>query len=272
MTVGARTLRKRLKEKGFPRSVDERRQTHTVRRTVEGVKDRSVLHLRLSSLFSDGDETDEPDDEGEEPDENGDSGPIPSSDSAVDPQKPDEKTDEASGIDVARRASEQAPDAEEPLGNAESDGERRVRRVVEGGEARPEDGGVADEPFGLENLGTYTLVATTEGLNELIAHLRGMDTVAVDLETLGLNPATLRVRIVSVTTQKGSWLVDCFAVDPSPLLPALTGKTLLFHNALFDLTVLAIMGLDLGRVREVIDTMVMSRLVEVETTETKEET
>ncbi|MDP9476913.1 MAG: DUF927 domain-containing protein, partial [Actinomycetota bacterium] len=74
LAVGVRTIRKRLKEKGYLASTDDKRQTLTVRRTVEGVKDRSVLHLRLSSLFSDGDEPDEPDAEGEEPDRNGGSG------------------------------------------------------------------------------------------------------------------------------------------------------------------------------------------------------
>jgi ribonuclease D len=122
--------------------------------------------------------------------------------------------------------------------------------------------GRAEEGPGIiRDLGVYQLVSTMEDLNELIRELREVDTVAVDLETVGLNPATLKVRIISVTTEEGTWLVDCFAVDPSPLLPALTGKTLIFHNALFDLTVLVLMGLDLGRVGEVIDTLVMSRLV-----------
>lgn len=53
LTVSAQTLRKRLKEKGLLASVSETRQTLLVRRTLEGVKDRSVLHLHLSSLFSD---------------------------------------------------------------------------------------------------------------------------------------------------------------------------------------------------------------------------
>jgi DNA polymerase III epsilon subunit-like protein len=54
------------------------------------------------------------------------------------------------------------------------------------------------------------------------------------------------------------------------LLPALTGKTLIFHNASFDLTILVLMGLDLGHVGEVIDTLVMSRLVENKVSEIKE--
>ncbi len=53
-------------------------------------------------------------------------------------------------------------------------------------------------------------------------------------------------------------------------MSALYGKTLVFHNALFDLTVLAVMGLDLGRVREVVDTLVTSRLVENKVLEIEE--
>ena len=64
--------------------------------------------------------------------------------------------------------------------------------------------------------------------------------------------------------------MDCFKVDPAPLISALSGKTLIFHNALFDLPVLVHMGLDLGQVSEVIDTMVMSRLVENTLLEIKE--
>jgi len=122
---------------------------------------------------------------------------------------------------------------------------------------RAEEGAVT-----ITGLGVYQLVRTQDKLDKLIdSKLREAEVVAVDLETVGLNSATLKVRIISITTEEGTWLVDCFAVDPTPLLPALTGKTLVFHNALFDLTVLALMGLDLGRVGPVIDTLVMSRLV-----------
>ena len=52
----------------------------------------------------------------------------------------------------------------------------------------------------------------------------------------------------------------------------MTGKTLVFHNALFDLTTLVLMGLDLAEVEEVIDTMVMARLVGNKVSEIKEAT
>ena len=126
------------------------------------------------------------------------------------------------------------------------------------------------EDRGTRGAGDYKLVRTHDQLEKLISELRNTDVVAVDLETVGLNPATLRVRIVSITTDEGNWLVDCFEVDPAPMLEALTGKTLVTHNALFDLTVLVLMGLDLAGVEEVVDTMVMSQLVGNEVSEIKE--
>jgi hypothetical protein len=272
LAVGAQTLRKRLKEKGFLLSTDKKRQTLTVRRTIEGVKDRSVLHLSLSSLFSDREKPDEPDDGGDNPHGKGDSGVTLSSGSENQPIEPDDKPDASSGSEAVCQVAAHEPDDGKPVSSAENGGDRRVRRVGKEDRAPSEDVGARAEegPDIIRDLGVYRLVSTPDELNELIRELREVDTVAVDLETVGLNPATLKVRIISITTEEGTWLVDCFAVDPSPLLPALTGKTLLFHNALFDLTVLVLMGLDLGRVGEVIDTLVMSRLVENKVSEIKE--
>jgi hypothetical protein len=50
MTVSCRTLAKRLKERGLLASWDRVRQRNTVRRTLEGVKDREVLHLHVGVL------------------------------------------------------------------------------------------------------------------------------------------------------------------------------------------------------------------------------
>ncbi len=272
LTVSAQTLRKRLKEKGLLASVSETRQTLLVRRTLEGVKDRSVLHLHLSSLFSDWGKPDEPDDGGDKPHGKGDSGAALSSGSPDPLEEPDDKPDASSGSVPVRQVAAHEPDDKNPFSEAENAGDRRVRQVGEEDRARIEEVGArAEEGSGIiRDLGVYQLVSVPDELNELIRGLREVDTVAVDLETVGLNPATLKVRIISVTTVEGTWLVDCFAVDPSPLPPALTGKTLVFHNALFDLTVLVLMGLDLGRVGEVIDTLVMSRLVENKVSEIKE--
>jgi hypothetical protein len=272
LAVGERTLRKRLKEKGFLLSTDERRQTLTVRRTIEGVKDRSVLHLHLASLFSDREKPDEPDEGDDKPPGKGDSGAALSSGSGNQPTEPDDKPDEASGSVPRRQVAAHEPDDGKPFSSTENAGHRRVRQVGEGDIAHSEDVGARAEegPGIIRDLGVYQLLSSTDEVNELIHELREVDTVAVDLETVGLNAATLKVRIISITTEEGTWLVDCFAVDPSPLLPTLTGKTLIFHNTPFDLTVLVLMGLDLGRVGEVIDTLVMSRLVENKVSEIKE--
>jgi hypothetical protein len=50
LPVTPRTLHRRLKERGLLASWNKRRQRNTVRRTLEGVKDREVLHLRADSL------------------------------------------------------------------------------------------------------------------------------------------------------------------------------------------------------------------------------
>jgi hypothetical protein len=52
LPLAPRTLFRRLKERGLLASWDERRQRNTVRRTLEGVKDREILHLRADTLSS----------------------------------------------------------------------------------------------------------------------------------------------------------------------------------------------------------------------------
>jgi hypothetical protein len=59
LPVSARTLWKRLRERRLLASWDERRQRNTVRRTLEGIKDREVLHL-LAGVLSPCSEPSEP--------------------------------------------------------------------------------------------------------------------------------------------------------------------------------------------------------------------
>src|SRR5262249_47560237 len=90
------------------------------------------------------------------------------------------------------------------------------------------------------------------------------DLVALDTETTGLDARADRARLLSLaldTSDGGtfSYLVDCFAVDPAPILEALAGKALVAHNAAFDLGFLARLGFTpAGAVH---DTMLYSRLV-----------
>jgi DNA polymerase-1 len=87
--------------------------------------------------------------------------------------------------------------------------------------------------------------------------------VAVDTETAGsgLDPRRDRIRLLALapTATGPVYLVDCFAVDPAPLWPALEPRTLVFHNALFDLRFLYHAGfVPTGGVK---DTLLMSRLL-----------
>jgi hypothetical protein len=52
LAISPRTLWKRLRERGLLASWDDRRQRNTIRRTLEGVRDREVLHLRAYALYS----------------------------------------------------------------------------------------------------------------------------------------------------------------------------------------------------------------------------
>lgn len=67
--------------------------------------------------------------------------------------------------------------------------------------------------------------------------LRWSKVIAFDLETTGLNPRKDRIRLLSLSDgNKGSALVmDCFEHDIRQVLPWLSGKTLIAHNAVFDL-------------------------------------
>ena len=82
--------------------------------------------------------------------------------------------------------------------------------------------------------------------------------VGVDTETTGLNPRTDRVRLLTLATDRGAWIVDCFAVDPRPLFEVLIERPLVMHNAVFDLGFLLRLGFVPGVVH---DTILLSRLL-----------
>jgi DNA polymerase-1 len=124
---------------------------------------------------------------------------------------------------------------------------------------------------------SYLLVRDPAGLTAVAAALGGAVRVAVDLETTGLNPQADRVRLLSlaadsigdrIVNPSGDqilYLVDCFAVDPSPLWEVLSGKELVLHNAGFDLAFLARLGFTpSGTVK---DTMLLAQLLNAGTTE-----
>jgi DNA polymerase I-like protein with 3'-5' exonuclease and polymerase domains len=82
--------------------------------------------------------------------------------------------------------------------------------------------------------------------------------IGLDCETTGLDPRTDRVRLLSLATERGTYLVDCFKVDPRPLWDELAEKVVIGHNLAFDLSFLARLGFVPGIVH---DTMILSQLV-----------
>lgn len=106
------------------------------------------------------------------------------------------------------------------------------------------------------------LVTTQDGLELVTGEIRSARTVALDLETTGLNPRTERIRLISISTGLDSWVIDCFQVDPSPLFPTLACKKLIMHNGAFDLGFLMKLGFELGEGGEIVDTMLISQLLD----------
>jgi DNA polymerase I-like protein with 3'-5' exonuclease and polymerase domains len=104
----------------------------------------------------------------------------------------------------------------------------------------------------------YTLVHKQEDLQAVAVSLDESNRVALDCETTGLDPRQDRLRLLSLATERGTYLVDCFAVDPSELWPLLAEKLVVGHNLAFDLGFLSRCGFVAGKVA---DTMLMSQLL-----------
>src|SRR5262249_24915296 len=109
-----------------------------------------------------------------------------------------------------------------------------------------------------ESRSAFTRVGDVAAMGQVAESLREFPIVGLDLETTGLDPRRDRVRLLSQATPTTPWLVDCFAVDPSPLFDALAACPLVAHNAAFDLGMLWKLGFRPGRVA---DTMVLSQLL-----------
>ena len=119
IAVTPTTLRKRLNEKGLLLSTEEKRETLTIRRTVEGVQ-RNVLHLGKDFLFSDTPEPDKPDTEQKDPHSNEDSGAASVSGSPERPERPDPGPDLLSGSGTESRVTDAEPDSGDRLSDAEN--------------------------------------------------------------------------------------------------------------------------------------------------------
>jgi DNA polymerase-1 len=145
-------------------------------------------------------------------------------------------------------------------GGGQSDGEvvPDAPEVVSGA-PRDRDGPLSAAP--------YVLVNDTADLLMVAVAIEQTALVGLDTETTGLNARTDRVRLLSLacdTTDAGTmvYVVDVFAVDPSPLWQALRGRPIVGHNLAFDLRFLAPLGFESSACR---DTMLMSQLLHADT-------
>jgi hypothetical protein len=161
-----------------------------------------------------------------------------------------------------RREEELAPDgsseaptsASEEGANPENDAPiQKVNEVIEVTD---------DERITADSTVPIPLITSQEQLDSATTEIRQAQMLALDLETTGLSPRDDRVRLISLATAQDTWLIDCFEVDPRPLFEVLAKKTLVIHNAIFDLGFLFKMGFELGEGGEVIDTMLMSQILE----------
>jgi hypothetical protein len=240
LVVNQRTMWKRLHEKGLLASRDSRGGRNTTRTTIDGNR-KTVIHLIPGALLPE-DDPNGPNDP--PPDERGGSRPKTR---AVLPA-PHPETAPNNGPEPAENGHKGTKGPKGPLsGDVPHD---RAKQGASHGAAHPHLDGEAQ------------LIRTEADLQALAEELQGAERVALDLETTGLDPREDQVRIISVTTTQGTWLVDCFEVDPRPLFPMLTDKELIAHNAVFELTFLAEMGFELGEAGRVLDTMLISQVLE----------
>ncbi len=87
------------------------------------------------------------------------------------------------------------------------------------------------------NKGTmYTYITTQSTLPAIAADLAGSEVISLDLETLGFDPHSCKIRLLSLNTENGVYVVDAFRVDITPLIEALrTTKALIVgQNLKFD--------------------------------------
>jgi DNA polymerase I-like protein with 3'-5' exonuclease and polymerase domains len=110
---------------------------------------------------------------------------------------------------------------------------------------------------------SYVLVTAQTDVPMVVTAVGESSLVGLDTETTGLDPRTDRVRLLSLATDNidGNttvYVVDCFAVDPSPLWEALSTVTVVGHNLVFDIGFLARLGFEPGVCR---DTLLMSQVL-----------
>lgn len=109
-------------------------------------------------------------------------------------------------------------------------------------------GGKPLEKLGAQYPQGYNLITEAHQLEPLLPRLMAAPVLGLDLETTGLDPHQDRPRLLSLSTERDTYLVDLFALPHAlealrPLFEAKTGPVLVGHNLKFDLAFLLKAGL-----------------------------
>jgi DNA polymerase-1 len=111
---------------------------------------------------------------------------------------------------------------------------------------------------------SYQVVTTSAGLAEVVQAIEAAAYVSLDTEASAKDPHVAELRLLQLAIGAEVYVIDCAAIDPAPLWPALARTKLVVCNAAYDLVLLWRKGLEPGRV---CDLMLMSRLLTAGTTE-----
>src|ERR671916_100903 len=87
--------------------------------------------------------------------------------------------------------------------------------VSQGGDSR-EQMSVSDAASGR----SHAVLVAPEDIPALVEKIKTAEAVGLDLETTGLDPRRDRIRLMSLSTSQGVWLVDRFQSVPTPILEA----------------------------------------------------
>lgn len=117
---------------------------------------------------------------------------------------------------------------------------------------------------------TYVTAGNESALRDCRRAVRRSQIIAIDTETTGCSkvgntvllgiPYGTKCRILSVSTDDGTWVIDCFAIDPSMVVRALHGRKIIAHNWAYDAQFLCQYGFDIKKAK-LRDTMILSFLL-----------
>jgi DNA polymerase-1 len=114
-----------------------------------------------------------------------------------------------------------------------------------------------------ENLSGESKVHIIKGASAIGAALNDLTAaplIGLDLETTGLDPRKDKTRLLTLSSARNTYVLDCFETDPTPFFPVMSAPStrLIGQNLAFDLSFLTGDGFEPGRVE---DTMLLSQLL-----------